>query len=351
MELVMVDVQGKTEDASRSMEELCLDLEELQEGMWGALNIAVDELIKQDETLEALVSAMRAEIDEIKAKLVQVQRTRVDGGGMGQLSARPDVPRPKEFNGTRVAKDVDNFIWSMETYFRAMGVEDDVVRVGMVSMYLVDIALLWWCWRIRTRLCRWRSRWWKFRSSSKSDSKEKGKPKGGGDKEKCYRFDGDKSAKPTFKDKAGLSKPKGKDERILKCFLCDGPHMARECPTKAKLAVLVKADEDKEEETRLGSLRTLSSITTRKANRSKGLMFADVEIARKAFSALVDTGASNLFISEEGAKKLGLRVERIRGRLKTVNSEEVSTCDEDLWQFTKQIEAFHAEVATRASPE
>ncbi|PKI67971.1 hypothetical protein CRG98_011567 [Punica granatum] len=111
--------------------------------------------------------------------------------------------------------------------------------------------------------------------------------------------------------------------------------MAGECPTKAKLVALVKADEEKEEETRLGSLRILSSITTRKANRSKGLMFADVEIVGKAFSALVDTGASDLFISEEGAKKLGLRIEMIRGRLKMVNSKEVPTCgvakDVDIW--------------------
>ncbi|PKI57044.1 hypothetical protein CRG98_022548 [Punica granatum] len=70
---------------------------------------------------------------------------------MGQLSARPDVPRPKEFKGTRVAKDMDNFIWSMETYFRATGVEDKAVRVGMVSMYLVDVALLWLRWRCDDR--------------------------------------------------------------------------------------------------------------------------------------------------------------------------------------------------------
>ncbi|PKI67970.1 hypothetical protein CRG98_011566 [Punica granatum] len=110
MEFVMADVQGKTEDASKGMEELRLDLEELQEGMQGALNNTVDELTKWDEMLEALVSAMRSEIGELKAELVQVRRTRVDEGGMGQLSARLDVPRPKEFKGTRVAKDVDNFI-------------------------------------------------------------------------------------------------------------------------------------------------------------------------------------------------------------------------------------------------
>ncbi|PKI46788.1 hypothetical protein CRG98_032825 [Punica granatum] len=279
-----LNVQGKTEDASKGMEELRSDLEELQEGMQGALNTAVDELTNQDETLEALVSAMRAEVDELRAELVQVRRARVDRGGMGQLSTRPDVPRPKEFKGTRVAKDVDNFIWSMKTYFRATGVEDDAVRVGMVSMYLVDVALLWWRRRCddrsgNTNLHKAMSTaesLVEFRSSSKSDSKEKGKPK--------------------------------------------------ECPTKAKLVALVKTDEDKEEETRLGSLRILSSITTKKANRLKGLMFADVEIAGKEFTTLVDTGASNLFISEEGAKKLGLCVERTRGWLKTVNSKEVPTC-------------------------
>ncbi|PKI78958.1 hypothetical protein CRG98_000599 [Punica granatum] len=40
--------------------------------MQGALNTAVDELTKRDEMLEALVSAMRAEIDELRAELVQV---------------------------------------------------------------------------------------------------------------------------------------------------------------------------------------------------------------------------------------------------------------------------------------
>ncbi|PKI46457.1 hypothetical protein CRG98_033155 [Punica granatum] len=219
MEFVMEDVQGKIEDASKGIQELRSDLEELREGMHGTLNTAVDELTKQDETLEAL------------------------------LSARPDVHRPKEFKGTRVAKDVDNFIWSMETYFRETGVEDNAVRVGMVFMYLVDVALLWWrrrcddqsgntvnTWeefkvefrqqfypeyaedeaRAKLRRLEHKGELWeydlhkamsmaeslvKFRSSNKSYSKEKGKPKGGGDKEKSHQSDGGKSAKPIFKDK------------------------------------------------------------------------------------------------------------------------------------------------------
>ncbi|PKI30829.1 hypothetical protein CRG98_048780, partial [Punica granatum] len=50
--------------------------------MQGALNTAVNELTKRNETVEALASAMRAEIDELKAELVQVWMTHVDGGGM-----------------------------------------------------------------------------------------------------------------------------------------------------------------------------------------------------------------------------------------------------------------------------
>ena len=54
------------------------------------------------------------------------------------------MPKPKEFKGTRSAKDVDNFLWGMEQYFWVMGIVEDATKVSTASMYLVDIALLWW---------------------------------------------------------------------------------------------------------------------------------------------------------------------------------------------------------------
>ena len=54
------------------------------------------------------------------------------------------MPKLKEFKGTRSAKDVDNFLWGMEQYFRVMGIVEDATKVSTASMYLVDIALLWW---------------------------------------------------------------------------------------------------------------------------------------------------------------------------------------------------------------
>ena len=52
-------------------------------------------------------------------------------------------------------------------------------------------------------------------------------------------------------------------------------------------------------------------------------------------NALVDTGAYDIFISEEAASKLGIRVEKVGGWLKTINSCEISTAgvarNIDLW--------------------
>ncbi|KAJ8635855.1 hypothetical protein MRB53_010122 [Persea americana] len=51
----------------------------------------------------------------------------------------------------------------------------------------------------------------------------------------------------------------------------------------------------------------------------------DIVVAGNKMNALVDTGASDLFLSETAAKKLGLRVEKGNGWIKTVNSKEVPT--------------------------
>lgn len=48
---------------------------------------------------------------------------RLKSGGMLMVSSyRVDVPRSKEVKGTRDAKGVDNFFWSVEQYFCA-GIE------------------------------------------------------------------------------------------------------------------------------------------------------------------------------------------------------------------------------------
>lgn len=54
------------------------------------------------------------------------------------------MSKPKESKGASDAKDANNFLWSVEHYFRAIGIEKDALKVSIVLMYLIDVALLWW---------------------------------------------------------------------------------------------------------------------------------------------------------------------------------------------------------------
>ena len=57
--------------------------------------------------------------------------------------AKVDVPKPKPFVRSRSAKDVDNFVWGMEQYFRVAATADDA-KVSTAVLHLSDVALLWW---------------------------------------------------------------------------------------------------------------------------------------------------------------------------------------------------------------
>ena len=87
---------------------------------------------------------LREEMAELKRELSACKAT-IGGGVLSVMPThRIDMPKLKDFKGTRLIKDVDNFLWGIEQYFRVMGIMEDATRVNTTSMYLVDIALLWW---------------------------------------------------------------------------------------------------------------------------------------------------------------------------------------------------------------
>jgi hypothetical protein len=59
-------------------------------------------------------------------------------------SSKVDVPRPKAYNGSRNAKEVDNFLWSLEQYFKALGITEDTKKIDSATLYLMDTAMVWW---------------------------------------------------------------------------------------------------------------------------------------------------------------------------------------------------------------
>ncbi|KAL0302199.1 UNVERIFIED_CONTAM: hypothetical protein Sangu_3113700 [Sesamum angustifolium] len=57
------------------------------------------------------------------------------------------VPNPKPFGGARSAKELENFLWNMETYFQVARIlEAD--KVSITSIYLTGDVKLWWYTRL-----------------------------------------------------------------------------------------------------------------------------------------------------------------------------------------------------------
>ena len=57
---------------------------------------------------------------------------------------RVEVPKPHMFSGKRDAKELGNFLWHMECYFKAITLTDEASKVRTVTLYLNENATLWW---------------------------------------------------------------------------------------------------------------------------------------------------------------------------------------------------------------
>ncbi|KAK8286999.1 hypothetical protein V6Z12_D07G029100 [Gossypium hirsutum] len=120
-------------------------LQSMQEQLKEYVLDSVEKLNGRDDAIEAMITALKEEIVELKGELT-IYKATLGNGGLAAVALKPsvDVPKPKEFKGTMSARDVDNFLWGIEQYFRAKGITEDVTKVTTLAMYLTDIALLWW---------------------------------------------------------------------------------------------------------------------------------------------------------------------------------------------------------------
>nr|CAD1840699.1 unnamed protein product [Ananas comosus var. bracteatus] len=77
--------------------------------------------------------------DEERKKLIEELIARVDE--VEDLKTRVTI---LEKAGNRDEKEIDNFLWHMEHYFKALRLGDKEEKVQAASMYLADDAMLWW---------------------------------------------------------------------------------------------------------------------------------------------------------------------------------------------------------------
>ena len=274
-----------------------------------------------------------------------------------------EVPKPHTFSGQWDAKELNNFLWHMERYFKAIALTDEPTKVRTATLYLTDNATLWWRRRfleiekgtctIDTRvdfkkeikkqfysedveyLARKKIKYLKHTGSIRDYVKEffslmleapsmnektlfefmdnlqgwveqelrrigvrdlatamvateslmdykesmssddeglKGSqisgggevvpPKGskdsrstdGGEEVPHSTARYGKGKVPHTREDKGRRKPK------LKCFLCDGLHLTRECPKRKALSALIEKNEKTMEDARLGSIQMIGAL-------------------------------------------------------------------------------------------
>ena len=135
-----------------------------------------------------------------------------------------------------------------------------------------------------------------------------GKPKTDGGKK------GRAEGKPSFNKKAGWKgTKKGAAEtkpvetttnfvqqttRPVGCFICNGPHRAKDCPKREKLSALVTADDkassDSDSPSQVNPLQLLNAISGENQPQ-KTLMHVQVLINGIRVKAMVDSGATHNF--------------------------------------------------------
>ncbi|GAV79043.1 LOW QUALITY PROTEIN: gag-asp_proteas domain-containing protein, partial [Cephalotus follicularis] len=143
-------------------------------------------------------------------------------------------------------------------------------------------------------------------SSGKAKPKEKGKQKK------------DKGAGKKYNDPSGKGKAKVSEEWKEKkansgCFICEGPHHARDCPRRGALNAMMAQGEH--------GVAPLQLINALRAVPPSGLLFVNLKVQGQQVSAMVDTGATHSFLAERMVT-LGLRVDKHGSRIKAVNSAQ-----------------------------
>jgi hypothetical protein len=136
------------------------------------------------------------------------------------------------------------------------------------------------------------------------------------------------NGKPKFKGKADY---KGKDKVVdkqpnktnLGCFICNGPHRARDCPKKEKLNALVAEESHEgaggETQARVNPLQVW--LNALKSESSTELMYLPIEANSCKTLAMMDNGATHNFVPSRMVEQRGLKLTKCPSRLKAVNSE------------------------------
>ena len=115
-------------------------VEELDVGHRALQGVVHDHL----EDFQAVIEALKQEVLDLNAKLSLTMRAVGSAPTDASFGAKVKVPEPRAYNGARDARELENFLFDVEQYFKAARVQGEETKVTMATMYLTGDAKLWW---------------------------------------------------------------------------------------------------------------------------------------------------------------------------------------------------------------
>lgn len=94
-----------------------------------------------------MLTKMKEVMDEVmvlKWAVTQgVTGTSSTPASMLATSSRIEIPKPSMFKGSTNAREMDNFIWGMKQYFKAVDIVDEALKVDNATLFLMDTTSVW----------------------------------------------------------------------------------------------------------------------------------------------------------------------------------------------------------------
>ncbi|PWA77883.1 hypothetical protein CTI12_AA219830 [Artemisia annua] len=327
------------------------------------------DLLSARKFLEDEIFTMHEKIDNAIKECQNHQKKNNDGStssSQGTPFSPLKVPKPDMYNGTRNATLVENFLFGLEQYFKAMGVVEDAVRItnapaffyseakaklrrlrhtGTITDYIKEFTTIlleivdvpdqdalfyfkdglkeWARIEIDRRNVKTLDEAIAAAESIVDYSNRPRRPlidQEGVKRASPKRLDDRRDEGPKFEksfQNKDMSKPPPKP-----CFICDGSHWTRDCPSRKAINALVAEMGSITEE--LGSIRrlgTIKEILARAKTKDQGLLFTELKVNDMKTLGLIDTGATDNFLDVKEAECLGIKYTPEKGKIKAVNSK------------------------------
>uniref|UniRef100_A0A803MT16 Uncharacterized protein n=1 Tax=Chenopodium quinoa TaxID=63459 RepID=A0A803MT16_CHEQI len=313
MELAIGEMSDDIGHLSNSMEGLetrvqtaCHDTQDLREETLGLVNSALatvrEEIAKIREELLGQLTDIHAEVESVKEDVILCKKAAVTGGVTIQAGPKVEVPQPQK---------------NVKTLAEAIALAESLIEIPRES----------------------RRDKGKRVEEGDQDDEEASHPKA------KHADHGKDKAKSKWESK-GDDRDGGKPSKPFKCFLCEGPHLARNFPVWQKLNAMIATEEESAPTMRMGAMvmnedtqlanmsllntsrvedddpkgRASSTSSSTDIKQGGRLMIVNGEVNEVPTRLLVDMGASHNFLAKEEAKALGVKFTKVDGEMKAINS-------------------------------